>query len=116
MREFIAFALVCCLSPVLATAEGKGDLKKEWALLKGDWQALAMKVDGQQVPKNIVKAITITFSEGSFVSTQTALSLGQGKLELNPAQKPKEMTLIAESVGNSEKRWLAIYEVKADTL
>lgn len=115
MKHLMAFALICCFSPVLANAEGKGDSGREWALLRGEWQAIAMKVDGKQVPKKTVKEITLTISDGKFSSKQDVQSFGEGKLEINPVQKPKELTLTS-TTEDGEKKWLAIYEVKAETL
>jgi uncharacterized protein (TIGR03067 family) len=106
---------LCCvalaaLSPGLR-ADDKAD---EWKALKGTWKVEKAILRGQDATDGFKSAVLNLTDDGKYVVDFAGLE-DKGRIELDLAKKPKQMTIIGTDGPNQGKMLPAIYEVSGDT-
>jgi uncharacterized protein (TIGR03067 family) len=100
---------------LLVGAGGPDAVKKEMALLQGEWSMVSGEIDGQALPEDYVKTAsriakgdetTVIFSGKVFM---------KAKFTVDPAKKPKAIDYTMTDGPTKGKTQLGIYEVDGDT-
>jgi uncharacterized protein (TIGR03067 family) len=110
LRLGIAFALVVFFSsPVW------GDDAKDARALEGTWLASKAEFGGKKFPDEVRKSIKLVIKDGKYTVT-VGKKPDRGTAKLDPSAKPKAMDITGTDGPNKGKTFLAIYELKGDTL
>jgi uncharacterized protein (TIGR03067 family) len=105
------------LVAVSALLGGDADaVKKEQALLEGEWSMSLGEANGQAMPKEMVKTGRRTAKNG-----ETAITIGgqvyfKAKYTIDPTKTPKTIDYAMTEGPTKGKTHLGIYEFKGDTL
>jgi uncharacterized protein (TIGR03067 family) len=97
--------------------DDKKDAEKELRHLEGTWKVVSREVDGQKVPDEEIKKLTLNIAAGgkaALLSEGTAIATAD--VTVFPAKKPKEIDLLFGQGENKGKTARGIYELKDDTL
>ena len=113
MNRFSIAALcaIGCVAPVIFG----GDAAKEAKLLDGKWVPLSAELAGRPFPDDVLKTIKLTINGNKYtvvVGDQT----DRGRLDINPARKPKTMDVVGTEGPNKDKTFPAIYEADKQML
>ena len=96
-----------------AQAGDEASLKKDLEALRGRWNSLTMVIDTAGQKQEVL-------TQFSMVEDSLQISVGGNTVDLtfkvDPAKKPKEITVITRLPDGSDKSMLGIYELKGDTL
>jgi uncharacterized protein (TIGR03067 family) len=113
MRRLIGLGCVAlaALSPGLR-ADDKAD---EWKALKGAWKVEKAVLRGQDTTDAFKTAVLSLTDDGKYVVDFGSM-LDKGKVEVDPAKKPKQMTITGTEGPSQGKSLPAIYELSGDTL
>jgi uncharacterized protein (TIGR03067 family) len=92
-------------------------VKKELAKFAGEWQAVQIINDGQEgVPDEELKELKLTIKGNKRVLKVGDEVKAESAFTLDPAKKPKEITIIVNSEGPLKgKKLNGIYELTDDT-
>lgn len=105
-----AVAVVVVMSPS-ARGEAAGD---DWKKLAGTWKVEAATFNGEDSTA-IFKEAVLTIEEGKYKVTFGGTT-DAGTLKIDPAKKPKQMTVTGTDGPSKDKTLPAIYEIDGDTL
>jgi uncharacterized protein (TIGR03067 family) len=118
MRGLFSLLLAAGLAAV-ATGGGDKDeaVKKELAKFAGEWQAVQIINDGQEgVPEDEVKELKLTIKGNKRVLKVGDEVKAESTFTLDPAKKPKEITVTVNTEGPLKgKKLSGIYELTDDT-
>jgi uncharacterized protein (TIGR03067 family) len=103
-------ALACCASASAADAEDK-DLKS----MEGTWLPSAAELAGQEFPAEVRKSIKLII-QGENYTVFVGENPDEGTVALDSSKSPKAMTIKGTKGPNQGKTFLAIYDLKSDTL
>jgi uncharacterized protein (TIGR03067 family) len=92
----------------------KNDLKKEMALLEGQWTMASGESDGQALPDEIVGGMKRVAADGETTVTMSGQRFMRAKYTIDPTQKPKTIDYVLTDGPNLGKTQLGIYEVIDD--
>ena len=113
MRIAIAVLTFC----FLVAAEPAADaVKKDMALLEGQWAMVSAERMGQPLPDDLVKGSKRVSKDG-----ETTVSIGgsvfiKAKYTVDPSKKPKTIDYTLTEGTNKGKTQLGIYEIDGDTV
>jgi uncharacterized protein (TIGR03067 family) len=107
----LGFLVFVVLSLSARAAESKGDAKA----LEGTWLPTMAELAGEKFPDEGLKSITLTLS-GSSYTVMVGKATDKGTVKLDPGKKPKTLDITGTEGPNKGKTFLAIYELKGDTL
>lgn len=100
---------------LLGTAVVRADaVADDWKKLAGTWKVGAATLNGEDATAAFQEAV-LTIEEGKYKVAFAGMS-DAGTLQLDPARKPKLMTITGTDGPNKGKTLPAIYEVDGDTL
>jgi uncharacterized protein (TIGR03067 family) len=106
----LCFGLVLALVPA-ARADDKAD---DWKGLKGTWKVEKAIFMGNE-STDMFGTLILTIEEGKYAVDFRGQE-EKGTIKLDPAKKPKQMTIQPTEGTNKEMTFLAIYELSGDTL
>jgi uncharacterized protein (TIGR03067 family) len=109
----------CILVGALAllAAEGGDDAsRKDLAAMQGDWQCLAMTVDGQVVPDDDAQGLFRTVKGDQYTVSRYDKAIGKGTIKLDATKSPKEVDATPAGPAGKAGPMKGIYEVGPDTL
>lgn len=113
MRVFIPIVALSCL----VAAEPPADaVKKEMALLEGEWVMVSGRRDGQALPEEYVKSGRRVAKDGVSTVTIGDMVVMKNKYTIDPAKKPKTIDFEAVEGETKGQKLLGIYELDGDTL
>jgi uncharacterized protein (TIGR03067 family) len=85
--------------------------------LEGVWTPAEAELAGEPMPESFLKRITLKISQGEYeVTIEGEPEPDRGTSTLDAAARPKGMKITSVKGPNAGKTFLAIYELKADTL
>jgi RNA polymerase sigma factor (sigma-70 family) len=93
-------------------AAGKEGAQKEEEKIVGTWAFQSLVQGGQKQPEEDVKEAKLTFAPDGKLAAKLPKGEKEGTYKLDPAQKPKAITLTTETGGTI----LGIYKLEGDTL
>jgi uncharacterized protein (TIGR03067 family) len=112
MTPFARAATVILLSlPCVARCD---DAKKDEPKIDGTWLAKSAEMSGKKLPKKVVDLIKLTLKKGEY--EVVAESPDSGTVTYDASTDPKTMDIKGVEGPNKGKTFLAIYELKDDTL
>ncbi len=109
-----ALALLLAFVVTLA-ARAADDLKA----MTGTWKPTVAEFAGQPLPPPVLESITLKMDGANYevvVVTEKGPSPDKGTVKLDPASKPKGMTVTGVEGPNAGKTFPAIYTLDGDTL
>ena len=109
--KFVLSILSLALLSVVSLADDKAD---DWKKLKGTWVVDKAFVNGGDSTEQL-KNVKLTIEEGKYTA-DFAGEKDAGKLDLDPAKKPKAMNIESTEGANKGKKIQAIYEITGDSL
>lgn len=111
-------AVLALTAVMLAGADNpKADVgKKELQKLQGTWVAVSREENGQRVPPEELKHITVSFRGDKFTVRRGDKVIQAGTQKLDPTKKPKTLDATATEGEDKGTTLLGIYELKGDTL
>jgi len=111
MKQIFCIALGVAASLAACAAADHGDAKA----IEGLWVPVTAELAGQAMPDTVVKTISLKLDSGKyevFVGTNP----DRGTYTLDPASKPKGMTVTGTDGPNKGRTFPCIYELRGDTL
>ena len=113
MRTVLGFAaLVCVLG-----ADGPADaVKKEMALLEGEWAMVSAERDGEAVPEDQAKLARRVAKDGVSTVTVGDMVVMKSKFTIDPAKKPKAIDFEGLEGPAAGQKLHGIYELDGDTV
>jgi uncharacterized protein (TIGR03067 family) len=108
-KLFLAFALVLHFS----SAAWGGDAKDD--SLDGTWLPSTAEIGGKVIPDEVRKTIKLVI-KGDTYKVTVGKQVDHGTVKLMPSATPKAMDITGTEGPNKGMRFLAIYELKGDTL
>ena len=101
---------------LFATIAWSQDAAEEQKKLAGTWTPTAAELSGEPFPEEVRKTIKLVLA-GDTYTTTVGDKTDKGTFKLYPDKSPKAMDIIGGGDGpNKGKKFLAIYELKGDTL
>ena len=111
MKTILCIGLVLAVS-LSAFAAGTPDDAKA---VQGSWSPAKAELAGKAMPDAVLKSISLKLENGKY-----EVSVGgkpdNGTYTIDPTTKPKSMSITGTDGPNKGKTFLAIYELKNDTL
>jgi uncharacterized protein (TIGR03067 family) len=102
---------------VLIGAAGAPDpVKKEMALLEGEWSMLSGEANGQSMPKETVNTGKRVLKDGETTITISGQVYFKAKVVIDPTKKPKAIDYTMTEGPTKGKTHLGIYELDGDTV
>src|SRR5437016_601895 len=106
------FLTCAILALPIAMSFGADDSKT----IQGVWKPVTAVLGGKPMPPPVVKAITLTLTNGMYDVAVEGERSDKGTVKLDPKASPRKMTITGTDGPNLGKTFLAIYELKDDTL
>jgi len=106
---------ICIATILFATAAWSQDAADERKLLQGTWLPTAAELNEKAFDEATLKTMKLVV-EGDKYTVTVGKSIDKGTTKIDPAAKPKTMDILGADGPNKGKTFLAIYELKGDTL
>ncbi|MBI2807355.1 MAG: TIGR03067 domain-containing protein [Planctomycetes bacterium] len=103
--------LMLILAPSALCGEADADRKA----LNGTWLPTAAELSGQAFPDDVRKAITLVIKGNEYTVTIGQVT-DKGTVKIDATKKPRALDIVGGEGPNKGKTFLAIYELKGDTL
>jgi uncharacterized protein (TIGR03067 family) len=120
MRLSIGFGLsiifACGFLALGADLSREDAVKKDMALLQGEWSLVEGERDGQSLPERLVKSGRRVAKGDSTVVTIGGTNYMTATFTIDPTQSPKTIDYLLTEGRNKGKTQLGIYEIDGDTL
>ena len=113
MRVFASLVAVVWLVGADAPADA---VKKDMALLDGEWAMVSGELDGRALPEAFVKSGKRIAKDGESTVTFGDMLFMKAKLTIDPSKKPKTIDYAVNDGPTKGKTVLGIYEVDGDTV
>ena len=111
MKHIFCIGLAVAASLHAFAADSPADAKA----VQGLWKPVKAELGGQPMPEAVVKSISLKLDHGQY-EVFVGDAPDRGTYSLDPAAKPKGMTVTGTDGPNNGKTYPAIYELKGDTL
>jgi len=111
---FWSVLLCICLAAVAPGGDAKGGNKDAKKVL-GTWKIETAELGGKPFPDEVAKTITLVLTADKYTVT-VGDKKDEGTWKNDPTKKPRTLDITGTQGPNEGKTFLAIYEVKDDTL
>jgi uncharacterized protein (TIGR03067 family) len=111
MKHFLYICLAVAASLTGFAADDTDDAKA----IQGNWKPVKAELAGQPMPDAVLKIISLKLDSGKY-EVLVGNEPDRGTCVLDPASKPKGMTITGTEGPNRGKTFPAIYELNGDTL
>lgn len=101
---------------LVGAARDDAAVKKEMALLDGDWSMVSGEASGQALPAEAVKSGKRVAKDGETSITINGNVLFKAKFTIDPTKKPKTIDYAMTDGPTKGKTHLGIYELDGDTV
>ena len=113
LRIVILIALTAVsISPAAEESEA---VKKDMALLQGEWSMVSGSADGQPMPEQMRKQMKRVCKGDEATTTMGSQTFMKAKITIDPSKKPKTIDYLMTDGFTKGKKQLGIYEVNGDT-
>jgi uncharacterized protein (TIGR03067 family) len=115
---FLVVGTMLAAVATLAPANDAKDeaIKKDRKQIEGVWQVVALEVNGKQVSKEDVKALTVVNgADGAWSLRDKGRETSKGVSTIDPTKKPMTIDFTPTIGDNKGKRHLGIYELGKQT-
>jgi uncharacterized protein (TIGR03067 family) len=107
--------LLLAVGFLVAADEPKSDAnKKDLERLQGDWAAVSMIRDGQELPDDDVQSLFRTMKGDQYTVFLFKKVIGKGTFKIDASKKPKTIDLQAASAAAKGQPILGIYDFDGD--
>ncbi len=107
-----ACSLLIVVTAVSAFAQDAAtDLKG----MEGTWVPTSAELNEKPFPKEVLKTMKLVMEKDKYTVT-VGETVDRGSVKLDHSKKPKAMDIVGNDGPNKDKTFLAIYELKDDTL
>lgn len=106
--------LTSCL--LIAAEPAPEAIKKDMALLEGEWTMVSAERAGQPLPDDLLKTAKRVAKDGETTVTIGGSVFVKAKYTVDPSKKPKTIDYTLTEGTNKGKTQLGIYEFDADTV
>jgi uncharacterized protein (TIGR03067 family) len=97
-----------CDSPKTTAADAKA--------IQGTWLPETAELAGKPFPEEVTKSIRLVLGDGGKYTVTVGDRVDEGTTKIDPTKKPKTLDIVGTKGPNMGKTFLAIYELKGDTL
>ena len=111
MKHLLCIGLTVAASLTAFAADPPDDAKA----VQGSWTPAKADLGGQPMTEAVLKSISLKLDHGKY-EVSVGGNPDKGTYTLDPASKPKSMTITGTEGPNQGKTFPAIYELKGDTL
>src|SRR6476661_2478228 len=117
MKIVLSICLVVAASLTAHAANESDDQKApdDRQALQGEWIPVKAELAGQAMPEAVLKTISLKLVKNEY-EVLVAGKPDKGTWTIDPAAKPKSMTIVGIKGPNQGKTFPAIYELDGDTL
>lgn len=112
LQRWICTVVVVFFSAAVSMGDDAKDASKA---LQGTWKAISAENAGQSFPDDLTKSITLVIKDDKY-SVTVGKQPDAGTCKVDPTKSPKAMDVTGTEGPNKGKTFLAIYELKDDTL
>jgi uncharacterized protein (TIGR03067 family) len=112
---FPAFFAIVLLPVTFALAEESDEVKKDMAVLQGEWKMVSGSSDGQPMPQEMLKQMKRIFKADELTVMMGAQTFFKAKITLDPSKTPKAINYDMTEGPTKGKKQLGIYELEGDT-
>jgi uncharacterized protein (TIGR03067 family) len=113
MRLAVSLATVLLLGSVAIPQDA---VKKEMALLEGEWSMVSGEADGQVMPREFVQTGKRSAKDGETTITMGGRVYFKATFSIDPKKKPKAIDYVMTEGPTKGKTHLGIYELEGDTV
>ncbi len=113
MRRIVIVLPIACL--LLQSSVWSDTAKEERLTLDGTWLPVQAELAGQKFPDELLKTMKLTMADGKY-TVKVSDVVDKGTYKLDPEAKPKAIDITGGEGPNKGKTFLAIYELKDDSL
>ena len=110
-RSILSVSLILAAVTLVVFAGGQAKSTNTAPPLTGTWQALEAELGGKALPAETARSLKLILS-----ATEYQVGNDFGTYEIDPTATPAAMTIRGTKGPNQGKTFLAIYELKGDTL
>jgi uncharacterized protein (TIGR03067 family) len=114
MRKKFLIGLVA-VTISLAWAADDQEVKKEMAVLQGEWSMVSGSADGQPMPDEMRKQMKRVCKGDETLTTMGGQMFMKAKIAIDPSKKPKTIDYRMTDGFTKGKTQLGIYEVDGET-
>jgi uncharacterized protein (TIGR03067 family) len=107
--------LCTCLGLVAVLTAFAADTPGDAKALEGTWKPVKAELAGQPMSEDVVKSISLKLADGNY-EVLVGDKPDKGSYTIDPATKPKSMTITGTEGPNHGKTFPCIYELNGDTL
>ena len=109
------YLLYICLAVGASLHVFAADSPDDAKAVQGNWKPVKAELAGQPMTDNVLKSISLKLDHGKY-EVFVGDAPDKGTYTIDPATKPKSMTVTGTEGPNKGKTFPAIYELKSDTL
>jgi uncharacterized protein (TIGR03067 family) len=110
-----AIGLLLAITVSFATADDAKDeaIKKDRKQIEGTWRVVSLEVDGNKVPDDDAKKITVVNGpDGTWSLFSDGKEVGKGTNSFDPTKKPKTIDFTQTEGEGKGNLYLGIYELE----
>lgn len=111
MKYVLCFCLAVGASLPVIAADSSTDAK----IVQGNWKPAKAELAGQPMPDAVLKIISLKLDNGKY-EVLVGDAPDKGTYTIDPATKPKAITVAGTEGPNQGQTFPAIYELEGDTL
>ena len=117
MRTIRAVSLICLLAVTLspAWAEDNESVKKELAMMQGEWSMVSGSADGQPMPAQMLGLMKRVCQGDEATTTMSGRIFIKAKIIIDPSKKPKTIDYQMTGGFTKGQKQLGIYELEGDS-
>jgi uncharacterized protein (TIGR03067 family) len=112
MKPALLVSVVSLFSMALMA---RGSAADDTKLLDGTWLPVTAEIAGEKYPDKILKTMKLVLN-GEKYKVEVGDQIDEGTSKADPDQSPKALDIKGTKGPNEGKTFLAIYELKGDTL
>ena len=113
MRVMLVAVIGCVL---LGAGEQSEQVKKEMALLQGEWSMVSGEIDGKAMPDEFLKGAKRVAKGDETTVVIAGQVFMKATFTIDPAKKPKTIDYAMTDGFSKGKKQLGIYEIEGETV
>ena len=98
-----------------AAGASSQDTATDSKAIEGKWMVLAAELSGAALPVAATKTMRLDLTAEKYSFTEGTI-IDQGTIKIDATKKPKTIDIVGTDGPNKGKTYLAIYELKGDTM
>ena len=110
----VVAALTALTIPIVSAAENEA-VRKDMALLQGEWSMVSGSADGQSLPDDMRKQMKRVCKGDETRTTMGDQTFMKARITIDPSKKPKTIDYDVTDGFTKGQKQLGIYEVDGDT-